>query len=89
VSLERDRQPLFLPAAPPMKGDYSEETAREIDCEIRRLIDEQHARAADIVGAHRDHLREAAALLLQKETMTGAELREIVARPATRYTRTA
>jgi len=37
VTLDRERQPLFMQIqAPQEKGDYSEETAREIDCEVRR-----------------------------------------------------
>ncbi|MBL8054772.1 MAG: ATP-dependent zinc metalloprotease FtsH, partial [Nitrospira sp.] len=45
ITLERERQPQFLqlPVASE-KGDYSEETAREIDCEVRRIVDEQYGR---------------------------------------------
>ena len=49
-SFERDRQSLFLqPAQPPAQGDYSEETSREIDCEVRRIIDEQYERTRAII----------------------------------------
>src|SRR6185295_3807506 len=42
ISFERERQPLFLPVGQtPAPGDYSEETSREIDTEVRRIIDEQ------------------------------------------------
>jgi cell division protease FtsH len=82
VTLERDRQPFFLqPGRATSPADYSEETAREIDREIRRILDEQHARATTIVGGQQERLREAAALLLSKETMSGEELRAILARP--------
>ncbi|MDQ6732949.1 MAG: ATP-dependent zinc metalloprotease FtsH [Nitrospirota bacterium] len=82
VSFERDRRPLFLQAAQPeSNGDYSEETAREIDCEVRRLIDEQYDRVRIILGSQEAILRQAAAVLLTKETITGEELKAIVAHP--------
>jgi cell division protease FtsH len=80
-SFERDRQPLFLQAAQPQShGDYSEETSREIDCEVRRIIDEQYERAREIVGIQEPVLRDAASVLLGKETISGEELREIMNR---------
>jgi cell division protease FtsH len=80
ISFERDRQPLFLPIAQAAgPGDYSEETSREIDTEVRRIIDEQHARAHQILAAQQGVLREAAAYLLGKEVITGEELKRIVA----------
>jgi cell division protease FtsH len=81
VSFERDRQPLFLQtgqASAP--GDYSEETAREIDCEVRQIIDEQHERARAILTSKEDVLRKAAEVLLGKETITGEELNAIIAK---------
>ncbi|WP_447984285.1 ATP-dependent zinc metalloprotease FtsH [Nitrospira sp. Nam74] len=80
VSFERERRPLFLQAAQPeTTGDYSEETAREIDCEVRRLIDEQYDRVRIILGSQVKILRQAAYVLLTKETMTGEDLKDIVA----------
>jgi cell division protease FtsH len=88
VSFERDRQPLFLQtgqASAP--GDYSEETAREIDCEVRQIIDEQYERARAILKSKEDVLREAAEVLLGKETITGEELQAIIAKRAAAGTR--
>jgi cell division protease FtsH len=81
VSFERDRRPLFL-QAPQQEGhaDYSEETSREIDCEVRRIIDEQYGRVKNILRAQEPVMREAAAVLLGKETITGEELKAIVAK---------
>jgi cell division protease FtsH len=80
VSFERDRRPLFL-QAPQTEGhaDYSEDTSREIDCEVRRIIDEQYERVRGILGSRREVLREAAAVLIGKETITGDELKAIIA----------
>lgn len=81
ISFDGERQPAFLQTGQPSRGgDYSEETAREIDCEVRRIIDEQYVRVTKILEARLDVLREAAAVLLAKETITGAELQEIAAK---------
>ncbi len=81
VSFERDRQPLFLQTGQATApADYSEETAREIDCEVRQIIDEQHERACAILKSKEDVLREAAEVLLGKETITGEELQAIIAK---------
>jgi len=79
LSLDRDRNPLFLDGGSPSLNDYSPETAREIDSEVRRILDEQHTRATAILGARTETLRRAARTLLDKETLTGAELAAIAA----------
>jgi cell division protease FtsH len=81
VSFERDtRSPFLQTGQPQTTGDYSELTAHDIDCEVRRIIDEQYDRVHGILEARREVLYEAAAFLLDKEVMTGDELRTIAAR---------
>jgi cell division protease FtsH len=81
VSFERDtRMPFLQTAQPQPAGDYSEMTAHEIDCEVRRIIDEQYDRVHRILEARRELLHDAAAFLLDKETMSGDELRTIISR---------
>ena len=60
------------------KGDYSEETAREIDCEVRRIIDEQYGRVRRLLEDRKAALQQGAQLLLEREVMTGAELKAIM-----------
>ncbi len=79
VSFQRDRQPLFLQTGqqvPP--GDYSEDTSREIDCEVRRIIDEQYDRVHTLLGQRETVLRKAASVLLEKEVISGDELKAII-----------
>ena len=79
VSYDRDHRAQFLQSGQAQTpGDYSELTAHEIDCEIRRIIDEQVERVRLLLEERLEALRQAAAVLLQKETMSGAELRDIV-----------
>ena len=57
---------------------WSEQTAREIDLEVRRIIDEAQARARIILEQHRQTLDEIAARLIEQETIDAAELNEIL-----------
>jgi cell division protease FtsH len=79
ITLERERQPQFLQlSVASEKGDYSEETAREIDCEVRRIIDEQYGRVRQMLEERKVSLQEGAKLLLEREVITGAELKAIL-----------
>ncbi len=75
-------QPGFLPGVPPPKRTYSEETAREIDHAARSLVDGAFRRARQILERNRPVLLEAAAMLLEKETVSEAELRPLFSRLA-------
>ncbi len=80
ITLDRERQPQFLPIqGAPEGGDYSEETAREIDCEIRRIIDEQYLFVKRLLAEKHSALVRGATLLLEKEVMSGADLKDIMA----------
>jgi cell division protease FtsH len=54
------------------------DTARLVDEEIRRIIDEAYQDALELLEEHRDLLDEIAAALLEKETLDRDELRELV-----------
>jgi cell division protease FtsH len=54
--------------------EFSEETAREIDCAVRELVSSAFEKALDILGKYRQQLDEGAKLLLEKETLTREEL---------------
>jgi cell division protease FtsH len=55
---------------------YSEETARRIDAEVRRLVEESYERAKTLLQQHKEALITLAAELLEKEVMEGQELEE-------------
>ena len=78
ISFDQDHQPIFLPGVQsPGPSDYSEETARAIDAEIRRIIDAQYARVTELLRSKTQILKSAAQALLEKETLSGEELRAI------------
>jgi cell division protease FtsH len=58
--------------------NYSEETARQIDVEIHRIIAEQYERAKGILLEHRAALDKIAAALLEYETIEGKHVLEIL-----------
>jgi cell division protease FtsH len=49
--------------------DYSDEIAREIDDEIRRIVESAHQRAKDILEEHRENLTVISEVLLKRETI--------------------
>ncbi|MCQ2403160.1 MAG: ATP-dependent zinc metalloprotease FtsH [Lentisphaeria bacterium] len=72
---------LFLGREITRSEDFSPETAREIDMEIRRIVDEQKARATNILTEHRADLEKLANALLEKETMNAQQVYELLGWP--------
>jgi cell division protease FtsH len=72
--------------------DFSEEVASQIDDEVRALIERAHNEAWEILVKHRDVLDDMVLKLLDKETLTKADLTEIFAsvdkRPSRDYAST-
>jgi cell division protease FtsH len=58
--------------------DYSDQVAFEIDQEVRRLIDEAHDQALEILQEHRSKLDQIAAALIEKETIEKEELERLL-----------
>ena len=54
------------------------ETAREIDLEVRRLVNEALQSARDVISSHRDELEKFAQALLERETMSVDEIKELL-----------
>jgi cell division protease FtsH len=77
-------QPSFLGAPQmPQPREFSEATTREIDCVIREIIEAAYARALAVLKERRSILEKGAALLLEHETLSEADLKALVGpRPA-------
>ena len=78
VSFEQQRRPLFLPESLPPARDYAEKTARAIDEEVKVLLEEACERARIILWEKQEGLHRLAKVLLDREVIEGAELREIL-----------
>jgi cell division protease FtsH len=61
-----------------LERGYSDETAGQIDAEIRRIVSEAYERARSLLERHRDVLRELASALMDQEVMEGRELKRIL-----------
>lgn len=60
---------------------WSEQTAREIDLEVRRVVDEAQATARRILEEHRPALDRVAARLIERETIEAEELGRLLSMP--------
>jgi len=68
-----DRGQPFLGREFSSEPDYSDEIAREIDDEIRRVVEEAHQTAKDILNERREKLESLSKILLQRETIDAKE----------------
>ncbi len=79
VAYGDNQEEVFLGHSVARQQNVSEETARLIDTEVRRLIDEAYKEAHRILTDHRDEWLAIAEGLLEYETLTGDEIRQIIA----------
>jgi cell division protease FtsH len=61
------------------EADYSEEIAREIDDEIRRVIEEAHELALAVLREHMDELHKISAILIERETIDKDQFERLLA----------
>jgi len=69
---------VFLGREMSRSKDYSEQTAQEIDAEVKNIIDNSYKVAFDIISTNRDKLEMIANALLEYETLEGSQVEEIV-----------
>jgi cell division protease FtsH len=60
------------------RDDFSEETAREIDREVRSIVESQHREARRVIESNRDRLNRLAEALLERETLDSEEIAAVV-----------
>lgn len=70
---------VFLGRSVTQNQNMSEETARLVDSEIKRLVTEAHAEAAKILKENDNELETLAQALMEYETLTGEEIKEVLA----------
>ncbi len=58
--------------------NYSEETARQIDEEVKKIIDEAYAKAKALLKQESEKLKLLSATLLEKETLDGEEVKRLL-----------
>jgi cell division protease FtsH len=83
VTYAKERRPLFLDTGISPGKEYSEETAQEIDAEVSRLMQACHDRVREILTEKQGQLETISQTLLEKETILGEELQELLDSKAT------
>src|SRR5512136_2935387 len=78
VTFEKVKRPLFLPSFFLISKEFGEDTARLIDAEVKKIIDETYQRVKEILTSKREKLDELARLLLEKEVVEEADLKKIL-----------
>ena len=80
VAFDMQRRAQFLPGSGFERAEpIAEETAREIDLEVKRLMTQADERALQILRQHRSTLDAVVRLLLEHEVVDGADVRRLVA----------
>jgi len=80
VALDKLEEGVFLGKELVSRRAYSEKTAEIIDEEIERVVARAEKYAFELLNKHRQILEEVAATLMERETLTGEELTEIIRR---------
>jgi cell division protease FtsH len=78
LSYSKGEEQVFLGREIAQHRDYSESTAQKIDNEIARLIKTAHGKAKSVLEEHLDLLHALSELLLERETVLGKELDELI-----------
>ena len=78
LTFGKKEEQIFLGREIAQHRDFSEETARQIDLEVRRLIDEAYQAAHGILEAHKDAMHRIAAALLERETIDADEVKMLL-----------
>ncbi len=78
ISYAKGDDQVFLGREITQRRDYSDEVARKIDAEVSRLIATAYERARKVLKENTDILHKLTELLLEKETVMGAELDDLI-----------
>ncbi|KKM89715.1 hypothetical protein LCGC14_1245870, partial [marine sediment metagenome] len=78
VTFEHNGKPTFLGLDMGLKREYSEETAREIDLEVKSIIDETLTKTKEILRKKKNILIKLAKRLMEKEVIEAEELKKFL-----------
>ncbi len=78
LTFGKKEEQIFLGREISQRRDYSEDTAQRIDDEVRDIVNGAYERTTKLITAHVDILHKMANALLEKETLTGKDVEEIM-----------
>jgi len=79
LTFGKKEEAIFLGREISQHRDFSEETARQIDAEVRSMVDEAYKSAYDILNTNHDIMHRMAAALLERETLDASDIKKIIA----------
>jgi cell division protease FtsH len=80
LSFGKKEEQIFLGREISQHRDYSELTAQKIDEEVRAIVTDAYAKTSNLIKENLEVLHQLAAALLEKETLDGKQIDEILAR---------
>lgn len=81
VCYGQEEEPIFMGKEIERRKGYSEYTAQQIDVAVKKLVTEARERAKSILAEHKDQLLKITEALVEKETLSDAEIRELLGFP--------
>ena len=78
LSFDRKGHEVFLGRDLAARKDYSESTAKAIDTEVHRIVDEAYHRAKELLEKNRDRLAAVAEALLEREVLNSEEVQLVL-----------
>jgi cell division protease FtsH len=78
LTFGKKEEQIFLGRELAQHRDFSEETARQIDAEVRRFVNDGYDSAKKLIEENRDKLARIAEALLEREVLDAAELKLIL-----------
>ena len=78
LTFGKKEEQIFLGREIAQHRDFSEETARQIDSEVRSLVDEAYKASWEILNTHQDVMHRLAVALLERETLDANEIRMLI-----------
>jgi len=78
IAYQENEEEVFLGRSVSRTQNVSEETAKKIDAEVKKIVEAGYARAKKILSEKIDELHKVAKALLTYETLSGEEIKKIV-----------
>ena len=80
IAFGENEEEIFLGRSVTQTQNISEETAKKVDSEIKKIVDQGYKRAQSVLNDKIDDLHKLAKALLMYETLTGDEIRDLILR---------
>jgi cell division protease FtsH len=78
MAFGKKEEQIFLGREISQHRDFSEETAKQIDAEVRKFVDTAYKSAYSILEENKDAMHRLAAALLERESLDGAEIKMVI-----------